>query len=51
MGDVVIAALFGIDIFSSDGASELEQALGLVPGSVKTKPDRAPETTTEEGSS
>lgn len=40
-GEVVIAALLEIDLFSQGGASDLEGALNLPAGSVKTAPDPA----------
>ena len=39
IGQVVLAALYGIDIFAEGGAQELETALGLAQGSVIVKPD------------
>lgn len=40
-GEVIIAKLLGIDLFIPGGATLLEQALGLSPGSVRTLPDPA----------
>ena len=39
IGQTVLAALFGIDIFVEGGAAELEAALGLEEGTVIVKPD------------
>lgn len=39
MGETVIAALYGINLFAPDGPALLEQALALPPGSVRTRPD------------
>lgn len=39
MGETSIAALLGIDLFAPDGPTDLESALGLPAGSVKTVPD------------
>lgn len=41
MAQTVAATLLGIDIFKKDGASKLEQALGLAAGTVLVKPEEA----------
>lgn len=41
IAQTVLATLYGIDIFSAQGAAELESALGLEAGSVVVKPDPA----------
>ena len=38
LGETVLARLFDIDIFANDGASRLEDALGLEEGTVQTLP-------------
>ena len=40
--EAVMAALLGINLFAPDGAAQLEAALGLPAGSVKTQPDPLP---------
>lgn len=42
IGQTIMAALLGIDIFAADGAAALEEALGLPAGTVVVKPDQAP---------
>jgi len=39
MGEMVISTLLGIDLLTTDGASQYEVALNLPPGSVLTKPN------------
>ncbi len=43
MGETIIATLLRIDIFAPDGPMQLEQALNLPEGSVRTVPDPVPE--------
>lgn len=45
ISQVVLASLYGIDIFAPTGAAELEAAAGLQPGTVIVKPDQAAEAT------
>lgn len=42
LAQTVMATVLGIDIFAPTGAAELEQALGLPPGSVAVKPSQPP---------
>lgn len=39
LSQIVLAGLYGVDIFSSGGAAQLEEALGLSAGTVVVKPD------------
>ena len=41
LSQIILAGLYGIDIYSSGGNQELEQVLGLEAGSVLVKPDPA----------
>ncbi len=41
-GEVIMAALLKIDLFGPTGPTDLEDALGLIPGSVITIPDPLP---------
>ena len=43
LAQVLAATFLGIDIFSPSGASELEAATGIAPGSVVVKPDVSPQ--------
>ena len=38
-GEVILATLYGFDIFTGLGQQEFEQAFGLAPGAVITRPD------------
>ena len=49
IAQVVASTLFGIDIFTPTGASDLEAALGLNPGDVVVRPDSATPAVTPEG--
>ena len=49
LGETVLARLFDIDIFAGDGASRLEEALGLAAGTVQTVPAPQAAAIDEEG--
>ena len=42
LAETVLASVLGVDLFAPEGPANLELALNLAPGSVKTKPDFVP---------